>query len=78
MPSEPVGYGATREELRRLLGEPHIVGGTSRRQRVPTIWKYGDVEYHFGTDGRVSLIYLEDADGTPHVLAGPSSEANQP
>ncbi len=68
MSSDVAGLGATRDELRQLLGEPDQVGGTSRRQRVPQIWKYGEIEYHFGTDGRVWLVYSEDADGNPRVL----------
>jgi hypothetical protein len=70
MTAEPVGFGATRDELRGLLGEPGDRGGTSRKQTMPTIWKYGEIEYHFGPDGRVWLIYTEDADGNPRVLAG--------
>ena len=65
------GFGATRDELRRLLGEPDDVSVPSRRQREPMTWKYGEVEYHFGPDGRVWLIYAEDAEGNPRVLAGP-------
>lgn len=68
-PSErPVGLGATRDELRRLLGEPTDTSLPRRRQRPPAIWRYGDVEYHFGKDGRVCLIYREDAEGNPQVL----------
>lgn len=64
----PVGLGATRNELRRLLGEPTDMSLPRRRQRQPAIWKYGDVEYHFGKDGRIWLIYREDAAGNPQVL----------
>jgi hypothetical protein len=32
------------------------------------IWKYGDIEYHFGGDERVWLVYSEDASGNPQVL----------
>jgi hypothetical protein len=69
------GFGATRDELRRLFGEPDDFSVPSRRQREPMIWKYGAVEYHFGPDGRVWLIYTEEADGSPKVLAGPAGEA---
>jgi hypothetical protein len=63
------GLGATRDEIRQLLGEPHDTGGTSRRHPTPSIWKYEEIEYHFGLDGRVCLIYTEDSDGEPHVIA---------
>ena len=57
----PVVLGATRERLRRRLGEPDALGGTSRRQRVPTIWKYGDVEFHFGREAdRLWMIFMDD------------------
>jgi hypothetical protein len=64
----PVGLGATRDELQRLLGEPTDTSDLTRSQREPMIWRYGEVEYHFGADGRVWLVYTEDADGTPRVL----------
>lgn len=69
MDDNPAGLGATRDELRRLLGEPTDTNTLSRRQRQSSIWKYGDVEYHFGSDDRVCLVYMEDAEGNPHVLA---------
>ena len=71
--SDTDGLVATRDELRRHLGEPDAVGGTSRKQRVPLVWKYREIEFHFGPDGRVWLIYTEDQDGNPHVLAGPNT-----
>jgi len=37
--------GVPREEMRRLFGEPDHIGGASRRQRTPTILKYGDIEF---------------------------------
>jgi len=47
------------------------MGSTSRKYPEPAIWKCGRVEYHFRTsDGRVFLIYTEDADGlNPRVIA---------
>jgi hypothetical protein len=65
-----VGLGATRDELRRLLGEPTDTSTPSRSQHQPIIWKYGDIEYHFGDDGRVWLIYTEDEDHNPRVIEG--------
>jgi hypothetical protein len=68
MSERAVGLGATRDELRRLLGDPTDTSILTRGQRQPMIWKYGEVEYHFGDDGRVWLVYTEDAHGNPHVL----------
>ena len=66
---EPTGgLGATRDELRRLLGEPTDTSVPTRREWRPMIWRYGEVEYHFGPDGRVSLVYTEDGDRNPRVL----------
>lgn len=62
------GLGANREELRRLLGEPTDTSLSTRSQRPSMIWKYGEIEYHFGDDGRVWLVYTEDAEGNPQVL----------
>jgi hypothetical protein len=64
----PVGLGATRDELRRLLGDPTDTSIPTRSQRQPMIWKYCDIEYHFRDDGRVWLIYIEDEDHNPRVL----------
>jgi hypothetical protein len=56
MEEPPAGLGATRDELRQLLGDPTDTNVTSRSQQQPMIWRYGKVEYHFGADGRVWLI----------------------
>ena len=37
----------TRAELRGLLGNPDDEGGTSRKYRTPSIYKYGDVQFVF-------------------------------
>jgi hypothetical protein len=68
MRERPVGLGVTRDELRRLLGEPTDTSIPTRSQRRPMIWKYGEIEYHFGDDGRVWLIYTEDEDRKPRIL----------
>ncbi len=60
--------GATRDELRRLLGDPSDMSVPTRSQHQPMIWKYGPVEYHFGPDDRVWLIYTEDEDHFPQIL----------
>lgn len=57
----PLRLGMSRAELKAVLGEPDDVGGTSRRWRTPAIFKYADVEFHFGLgpQGRLTLIYQE-------------------
>ena len=55
-----VQLGATEADVKSLLGEPDDVGGISRRQRRPLIWKYGDFEFHFLPDSdRLWMIYVE-------------------
>jgi hypothetical protein len=68
MDTDLIGLGATREELRRLLGEPTDTSVPSRREREASIWKYGEIEYHFDDDGRVFLIYAEDESHNPRTL----------
>jgi hypothetical protein len=70
MASIPVGLGATRDELRRLLGEPDDTSVPTRSQPEPALSKYGNIEYHFGDDGRVWPVYTEDAGHSPHILGG--------
>jgi hypothetical protein len=59
----------TRSEVRKLLGEPDDVGGTSRRNRTPAILKYGEVEFHFGRQARdgLNLVYYEQNDTEPGI-----------
>ena len=68
MGQSPIGLGATRDELLRLLGEPTDTSVPTRSQRQPTIWKYGEIEYHFGEDGRVWTVYTEEEGQNPRVL----------
>lgn len=56
--------GMSRAEVRAAVGEPERTGGTSNRQRVPLIWKYGDVELHFNPSGELFQIYREEAEST--------------
>jgi len=52
-----------RAQVESSLGVPDDMGGTSRKYRKPSIWKYGDVELHFipGADS-LFLIHLDDFD----------------
>lgn len=41
----PVRLGMSRAQVRDVLGDPEHTGGISRKQRMPTILKYGDLEF---------------------------------
>jgi hypothetical protein len=57
--------GLNRNQVREVLGGPDAVGGTSRRYRVPRVWKYGSVELYFGTDGVVTSVFHDpESSGT--------------
>jgi hypothetical protein len=65
--------GMTRQELEAALGIPDEVGGTSRKYQVPSIWKYGDVEFVFPaakslleSEGQ-GLLYVYVDDGVEGV-----------
>lgn len=65
----PIRLGCAREEIRALFGEPDAVGGATRKYRTPGIWKYGELEFHFGpksTDA-LCLIYSETPEGVVDV-----------
>jgi len=47
-----LGQGAS--DVTAILGEPDFVGGASRKNRWPSVWKYGDIELLF--DYRTRLI----------------------
>jgi hypothetical protein len=64
-----VAIGMNRAAVREALGEPDQVGGRSNRQRMPLLWKYGDVELAFNPAGELWLIYRETATGDPEILA---------
>jgi hypothetical protein len=49
----------SRAQVQDVLGKPENTGGTSRKRRVPPIWKYGDIELHFDDSGVLVLIHLD-------------------
>lgn len=57
----PIRLGMPREEIRAIFGDPEYSGGTSRKYPTPAIWKYGDLEFHFGPkrNDQLNLIYME-------------------
>jgi hypothetical protein len=42
-----IQLGMTRQALEPLLGRPDEVGGVSRKYQIPSIIKYGDVQFVF-------------------------------
>jgi hypothetical protein len=53
----PLHAGMTRDELAQQLGLPETWSAPSRREHA-SIWKYGDVEFHF-QGHRVFLIFCD-------------------
>jgi hypothetical protein len=77
--------GMTRAELRALLGGPDDVGCTSWKYKVPSIWKYGEVEFAFpaaksereAVSHGLWLVYVDSFEGDPHPfieLLGPDTD----
>ena len=54
------------------FGESDDVGGTSRKHRVPAIWVYGGLEFHFDytAGGELCLIYRDTSDGFVETSIG--------
>jgi hypothetical protein len=65
----PVQLGMTRDDIRSFFGEPDDTARGWRRRPLMGIWKFGVIEFHFDTDGRLYLIYTEDEDCNPKVIA---------
>lgn len=57
----PVCLGVSRDRLRGLLGAPENWGPHPSGQRLATIWKYGDIEFHFSGD-TLWLIIADDVE----------------
>jgi hypothetical protein len=67
----PISLGCSPEELVRCFGDPEATGGTSRKQRQPTIWKYGDVEFYFPRDDRwLEMIHIDRFSGPGGIPSG--------
>lgn len=67
----PVTLGCPRSDLERHLGAPEDLGGTSRKVRRPTIWKYGDVEFCFPSPGdALDMIHIDRFSGPGAVPIG--------
>lgn len=65
--------GMTRAEVVELFGPPHETGGTSRKQRVPLVYKYDTpgpwhVQISFGPGEQGGLAFAHaELDGPPHT-----------
>jgi len=58
-----IRLGDSAEKVREFLGEPTTVGGSTRRYPNSSVWKYGDVEFHFAqAPQRVWLIFCDSFD----------------
>ena len=60
---DKVKIGMTRQEVADACGPP-TDWSAEKKNRLPRIIKYGDIELHFH-DGKVVLIYSEDKEGNP-------------
>jgi hypothetical protein len=56
----PLTVGMSRAQVRATLGEPHDWSIQSRQARLPAIWKYGVVEFHFHPE--TDAVWLIHAD----------------
>jgi hypothetical protein len=65
----PVQLGMTCADIQSLFGEPEAAGKGFTRRPLMVIWKFGGIEFHFDADGRLYLIYTEDNDHNPRVIA---------
>lgn len=64
-----VTLGMSRERVVAALGEPDAAGGTSRKYRTPSIYKYGQIELWLGPTSIDTLIAIWNED-TETLLAG--------
>jgi hypothetical protein len=53
--------GMTREEVVAVMGKPDDVSVLSRREHLPGIYKFGEIELYFepGDSGRLYMAYTE-------------------
>lgn len=55
-----INLGMTREQVKALLGEPDAYGGTSRKYKTPSIYKYGIYELTFESYKDSGLVWIMD------------------
>ena len=71
----PLRLGDSVDKMRSIFGEPHAVSRTSRRQRSPGIWKYGDIEFHLTEDGQHIWLIFCDSFKALHLGSAASLDA---
>jgi len=54
-----VRIGMTRDEVLAVLGVPDDTSIPRRKNLEPDIFKYGEIELHFGESGKLWLVYTE-------------------
>jgi len=64
----PLSLGLSQDAVVAAFGPPDEVS-TTKKQGLPIIFNYADVEFHFDSQPRhrLSLIYAESEDGTPRI-----------
>jgi len=55
----PIRLGMSRTEVEKQLGKADDWSTSHTNQQFPAIWKYGNVELHFGDDDKVEMIFLD-------------------
>lgn len=53
--------GKTREEIVEMLGEPDDVSVPSRKYKIPLIYVYGNIEYHFNSEKGVCVLIFDNS-----------------
>jgi len=56
--AKAIPLGITREELVEILGKPTDLSTGSRKYPTPSIYKYGEIEYHFQPYKNGALVFI--------------------
>lgn len=66
-----IKLGMNRREVISILGEPTDFSIVTKKRKFPEVYKYDNIELHFGRgyDGILWLVYSEDEDFNPTVHA---------
>lgn len=62
-----IRLGMTRADLLFLLGEPHDKAMPTRSMPQPLIWKYGEIEFHWGPKDYGLWLVIEAENSEHHV-----------
>ncbi len=68
----PLKLGAERRQVEALFGLPDDFSADAPDPDTAAIWKYNDVELHFGDERRshLTLIYMDSADAVLLSIGG--------